>query len=85
MVNSLSLTYDPSTTPATLTAVVQPEGGAATVVVYAFGAPVQGAPNFIHVKLSGEGVVFKEVTLKGGCSVPESSGGGRGCWEPIWT
>lgn len=63
--NAITLSWDATSNPATLTSVITPEGSTPTVVVYAFQAPPAGSLDFMYLnlKLQGPGSADFSATL----------------------
>ena len=78
--NTITLTYDPTASPPTLTTVIVPGIAAPTVVVYAFGAPVVGTLDFMQLNIdaTGGGAVNLDVLTLGSCTTPFSFGSSSG-------
>jgi hypothetical protein len=53
--NIITLTYDPTANPPTLSTTIVADGGPPTVVVYAFGAPLVGTLDFMQLNIVANG------------------------------
>lgn len=70
--NTITLSWDATANPATLTSVITPQGSTPTVLVYAFQAPPSGTLDFMYLSLNlhGSGSADFTATL-GGCDLGE--------------
>ncbi len=62
--NSIQLTYNRATSPATLTTVIDPGTGVPTVVVYAWEAGVAGTLDFMQLKITAGGQNKADFTVE---------------------
>lgn len=70
--NTITLSWDSTASPATLTSVITPEGSTPTVVVYAFQTPPSGTFDFMYLNLNlqGQGSADFSATVNG-CDIGE--------------